>query len=75
MKWRKWAIGGGEGDHKSKTSAGRFNEGRGVEGTGGVEIASICFVKSVVIKGVTIVTMVARGSTAGLGELASGLAE
>lgn len=62
--------GGGE---VSKTSAVRFNMRGGVEGSEGAEIALICLVKSVVIKGVTIVRMAASGSTTDLGELVSKL--
>lgn len=76
MARRDGVEGEGEDDRKSKMSAVRFNLRRGVEGVvGGAEIASICFARSVVIKGVTIVMMAASGSTAGFGELVSGLTE
>ena len=65
------AEGEGEGDCGSNVSTVRFNVRHGVEGTQGVEIASICFAKSVVINGVTIVTMAASGSTVGFEELVS----
>lgn len=62
-----------EDDGESKTSAVRFNALCGVEGMGGAEIALICLVKSVVIKGVTIVMMAASGSVVDFREVVSGL--
>lgn len=67
--------GEGEDGGESKTFAVRFDARRGVEGAGGAEIALICFVKSVTIKGVANVIMAASGSTVDFGGLVSGLVE
>lgn len=67
--------GEGEGDCGSSMSAVCFNARHGVGGIRGAEIALICFAKSVVINGVTIVTIAASGSIGGFGELVSELVE
>ena len=76
----RWDAGGklgeGEGGVESKVSELRFTprfEAKGTEGRS--EIALICCVKSVVIKGVTIVTMAVSGSIVDFEEFMSVLAD